>query len=55
MPLAGDHEHVTAARPFDGHLNRAPAIDLDHPSLRGVERGDVLSALVLGCGGDVFV
>jgi formimidoylglutamate deiminase len=31
------------------------AIDLDHPSLRGVERGDVLSALVLGCGGDVFV
>jgi formimidoylglutamate deiminase len=31
------------------------AIDLDHPSLRGVERGDVLSALVLGCGADVFL
>jgi len=31
------------------------AIDLDHPSLRGVERSDVLSALVLGCGADVFV
>jgi formimidoylglutamate deiminase len=31
------------------------AIDLDHRSLRGVERADVLSALVLGCGADVFV
>jgi formimidoylglutamate deiminase len=31
------------------------AIDLDHRSLRGVERGDVLAALVLGCGADVFL
>jgi formimidoylglutamate deiminase len=31
------------------------AIDLDHPCLCGVERGDVFSALVLGCGADVFV
>lgn len=30
-------------------------VDLDHPSLRGVERGDVLDALVFGCGADVFV
>jgi formimidoylglutamate deiminase len=30
-------------------------IDVDHPSLRGVARGDVLSALVLGCAADVFV
>jgi formimidoylglutamate deiminase len=31
------------------------AIDLDHPSLRGVEPRDVLSALVLGCAADVFL
>ena len=31
------------------------AVDLDHPSLRGVEPRDVLSALVLGCAADVFV
>jgi formimidoylglutamate deiminase len=30
------------------------AVDLDHPSLRGVEEADLLSALVLGCGADVF-
>jgi formimidoylglutamate deiminase len=30
-------------------------VDLDHPSLRGVEPRDVLSALVLGCAADVFV
>ena len=30
-------------------------VDLDHPSLRGVERGDVLPALVLGCAADVFL
>ncbi len=30
------------------------AVDLDHPSLRSVDRGDVLDALVLGCGADVF-
>ncbi len=28
-------------------------IDLEHPSLRGVAEGDVLDALVLGCGADV--
>ena len=31
------------------------AVDLEHASLRGVERGDVLDALVFGCGADVFV
>jgi formimidoylglutamate deiminase len=31
------------------------AVDLDHPSLRGVEPRDVLPALVLGCAADVFV
>jgi formimidoylglutamate deiminase len=31
------------------------AVDLEHSSLRGVERGDVLDALVFGCGADVFV
>jgi formimidoylglutamate deiminase len=30
------------------------AVDLDHPSLRGVDQGDVMDALVLGCGADVF-
>ncbi len=30
------------------------AVDLDHPSLRWVDRGDVLDALVQGCGADVF-
>jgi formimidoylglutamate deiminase len=30
-------------------------VDLDHASLRGVDRADVLDALVFGCGGDVFV
>ncbi|HEU6445282.1 MAG TPA: amidohydrolase family protein [Gaiellaceae bacterium] len=31
------------------------AVDLGHPSLRGVERGDVLDALVFSCAADVFV
>ena len=31
------------------------AVDLDHPSLRGVEPADVLDALVLGCSADAFV
>ena len=31
------------------------AVDLEHPSLRGVERADVLDALVFGCGAEVFV
>jgi formimidoylglutamate deiminase len=30
------------------------SVDLGHPSLRGVEEADILSALVLGCGADVF-
>ncbi len=30
-------------------------VDLGHPSLRGVDEGDVLNALVFGCGADVFV
>jgi formimidoylglutamate deiminase len=30
------------------------AVDLEHRSLEGVERGDVLDALVFGCGADVF-
>jgi formimidoylglutamate deiminase len=30
-------------------------VDLEHPSLRGVGRADVLDALVFGCGADVFV
>lgn len=30
------------------------AVDLEHHSLRGVERSDVLDALVFGCGADVF-
>jgi len=30
-------------------------VDLGHPSLRGVGEGDVLNALVFGCGADVFV
>jgi len=30
-------------------------VDLDHPSLRGVEEEDALHALVFGCAGDVFV
>ncbi len=30
------------------------AVDLDHPSLRGVADEDVLGALVFGCGADVF-
>ena len=29
-------------------------VDLEHPSLRGVDRSDILDALVLGCGADVF-
>ena len=29
-------------------------VDLDHPSLQGVEPGDVLAALVFGCSADVF-
>ena len=31
------------------------AVNLDHPSLRGLEQGDVLDALVFGCGAEVFV
>jgi formimidoylglutamate deiminase len=31
------------------------AVDLEHPSLRGVERGDVLDALVFSCSADVLV
>jgi formimidoylglutamate deiminase len=31
------------------------AVDLEHPSLTGVERDDVPAALVAGCGADVFV
>jgi formimidoylglutamate deiminase len=31
------------------------AIDLEHLSLRGVEQGDVLDALVFGCSADVVV
>ncbi|HET9322512.1 MAG TPA: amidohydrolase family protein [Gaiellaceae bacterium] len=31
------------------------AVDLEHSSLRGVEREDVLDALVFSCGADVFV
>jgi formimidoylglutamate deiminase len=31
------------------------AVDLDHPSLRGVDPADLLDALVLGCSSDVFV
>jgi formimidoylglutamate deiminase len=30
------------------------SVDLDHPSLRGVDAQDVLGALVLGCAADVF-
>jgi formimidoylglutamate deiminase len=30
------------------------AVDLEHRSLRGVDRSDVLDALVFGCGADVF-
>jgi formimidoylglutamate deiminase len=30
-------------------------VDLEHPSLAGVEDGDVHAALVFGCGSDVFV
>jgi formimidoylglutamate deiminase len=29
-------------------------VDLDHPSLRGIDEGDVLNALVFGCGAEVF-
>ena len=29
-------------------------VDLEHPSLRGIERDDVLPALIFGCGADVF-
>jgi formimidoylglutamate deiminase len=38
-------------------LERWPGIevDLEHPSLRGVEAGDVPAALVHGCGADVVV
>jgi formimidoylglutamate deiminase len=31
------------------------AVDLEHPSLRGVHSADVLDALVFGCAADVFV
>jgi formimidoylglutamate deiminase len=30
------------------------AIDLDHPSLRGIDESDVLNALVFGCGAEVL-
>ena len=30
------------------------AVDLEHPSLRGVDEQDVFGALVFGCGADVF-
>ncbi len=30
------------------------SVDLDHPSLRGVDEGGVLNALVFGCAADVF-
>jgi formimidoylglutamate deiminase len=30
------------------------SVDLDHPSLRGVDEGDLLNALVFGCGADVL-
>jgi formimidoylglutamate deiminase len=30
------------------------SVDLGHPSLQGVDEADLLSALVLGCGADVF-
>jgi hypothetical protein len=29
-------------------------IDVDHPSLSGVDEGDLHAALVLGCSADVF-
>ncbi len=37
-------------------LERWPetAVDLGHPSLRGVDDADVLGALVFGCAADVF-
>jgi formimidoylglutamate deiminase len=31
------------------------AVDLDHPALRGVARGDVEAALVAGCCADVVI
>ncbi len=31
------------------------AVDLEHPSLRGVDRGDVLDALVFSCDADVLL
>jgi formimidoylglutamate deiminase len=30
------------------------SVDLDHPSLREIDEGDVLNALVFGCGAEVF-
>jgi hypothetical protein len=30
-------------------------VNLDHPSLAGVDEGDVFAALVAGCSSDVFV
>jgi hypothetical protein len=37
-------------------LERWPdvAVDVEHPSLAGIEPGDVHAALVFGCGADVF-
>ena len=29
-------------------------VDLDHPSLRGIDPADVFAGLVLGCSADVF-
>jgi formimidoylglutamate deiminase len=33
----------------------AVEVDLEHPSLRGVDRADIAAALVEGCGADVFL
>jgi formimidoylglutamate deiminase len=31
------------------------SVDVDHPSLRGIDEGDVLNALVFGCSAEVFL
>jgi hypothetical protein len=33
---------------------REVQVDLEHPSFRGVDEGDLHAALVLGCGADVL-
>ena len=30
-------------------------VDLEHPSLRGIDQSDAFAALVFGCSSDVFV